>query len=65
MDIEETDKFRNKHFLEVRNHSGVLLKNSIYIFTTKNIIYTKHFQYNRTMMSIDFQRMINVSRLCG
>lgn len=39
MDIEETDKFGNKHFLEVRNHSGVLLKNSIYIYDKKDNLY--------------------------
>ena len=44
----ETGKLRNKHFLEVSNRSGELLKNSIYIFTTKKLIYTKHFYYNRT-----------------
>ena len=62
MDKKETGKLRNKHFLEVSNRSGELLKNSIYIFTTKKLIYTKHLI---ELMSIDFQRMINVSRLCG
>ena len=43
MDKKDTGKLRNKHFLEVSNRSGELLKNSIYIFYDKKVNLYKPF----------------------